>query len=60
MAANAQGIVPDPASSSKVKTEERNAGGNIRSQRRDQNRRRYNNNFRRITPRVQKFEGHTA
>eukprot|EP00957_Ditylum_brightwellii_P187563 14283079-Ditylum_brightwellii.AAC.1 len=60
MAANAQGIVPNPASLSKVKTEERNAGGNTRNKRRDQNRRRYNNNFRRITPRVQNFEGRTA
>eukprot|EP00957_Ditylum_brightwellii_P033072 2507674-Ditylum_brightwellii.AAC.1 len=60
MAANAQGIVPNPASSLKVKTEERNAGGNTRNQRRDQNRRRYNNSFLCITPRVQKFEGSTA
>eukprot|EP00957_Ditylum_brightwellii_P162713 12390617-Ditylum_brightwellii.AAC.1 len=60
MAANAQGIVPNPASLSEVKTEERNAGSNTCNQRRDQNRRRYNNNFWYITPRIQKFEGHTA
>eukprot|EP00957_Ditylum_brightwellii_P127467 9720117-Ditylum_brightwellii.AAC.1 len=60
MAANAQGIVPNPSSSSKVKIEERNAGSNTCSQRRDQNRRRYNNNYQQFISRAQKVEGCTA
>eukprot|EP00957_Ditylum_brightwellii_P146950 11187817-Ditylum_brightwellii.AAC.1 len=62
MAAHAQGIVPDPASSSKVKTEERNTGGNNRNQIRDQNRSHttHANQFITMTRELAKYAGRTC